>query len=161
MGKYSAVLKGLAAEIRFEGSFRERVDALKTEFGTAYATSAQLAEAYAELRVEKSKIEAELKKVHVRIAAVEETMWGRFEDEGISSLKLTSGNTIRVQPEPHAQVQDRERLAQWVREQGLERLLALPWSTVNSLSKERLLAGDPIPDGVELKIRTTTVFSAK
>jgi hypothetical protein len=41
---------------------------------------------------------------------------------------------------------------------GLERLMSLPWQTVNSLSKERLLDGQPPPPGVDVFAKTKIVL---
>lgn len=160
MGKYDKVLAGLTAEVRGDGTFRDRVDEAKRKLPHGL-DAASLAEMYGTLRQEKSELEERESDLNVRIAAVEEAMWGAFEDRGVSSIKLKTGRSVRVQPEPVAKVTDKDALRTWAVEQGLERLLGLPWQTVNSMAKERLLAGDAPPDGVEVQVRTKTVFSKK
>ncbi len=157
MGKYTNVLVGLEAEVRGDESFRERVDELKKKLDAS--SSAELANAYGDLRLSKENLEKEEKDLNLRIAAVEEVMWSKFEDERITSLKLVNGRTVRIEPSPVASVIDHEALQQWVRDQGLQRLLKLPWQTLNSISKERLLAGEMPPAGVTVKARTKTVYS--
>jgi len=157
MGKYSHVLEGLAKEVRGDASSRERVDEIKEKLDGH--SSAELANAYGALRLEKANHEALEKDLNLRITAVEETLWSKFEDEEITSLKLKNGRTVRVEVAPVAKVIDKLSLAQWVRDNGLERLLSLHASTVTSLSNERLLAGEPLPSGVELKTRTKTVYT--
>ena len=157
MGKYANVLTGLAAEVRGDASSRERIDEIKTKLDGH--SSAELANAYGELRLEKAENERLEKDINLRISAVEETLWSKFEDEEITSLKLKNGRTVRVEVKPVAKVIDKQALAQWVRDNGLERLLSLHASTVTSLSNERLLAHEAIPAGVELKTRTRTVYT--
>ena len=157
MGKYDKVIVGLPKEIRHEGSFREKVDAFKKQFDAE--TSATLAEAYGQLRDEKADLEVKEKELNVRIAGVEEMLWNAFEDEGVTSLTLRSGHKVRIQPEPIASVKDKDALRKWVVDNGLERLMSLSWQTTTAIAKERLLNGDGPPDGVELKVRTRTVFS--
>ena len=157
MGKYANVLAGLEREVRGDASSRERIDEIKTKLDGH--SSAELANAYGELRLEKAENERLEKDINLRISAVEETLWSKFEDEEITSLKLKNGRTVRVEIAPVAKVIDKAALAQWVRDNGLERLLSLHASTVTSLSNERLLAHEPIPSGVELKTRNTTVYT--
>jgi len=157
MGKYSNVLAGLSREVRGDASSRERVDEIKTKLDGH--SSAELANAYGALRLEKANHEALEKDLNIRILAVEETLWSKFEDEEITSLKLKNGRTVRVEIAPVAKVIDKLALSQWVRDNGLENLLSLHASTVTSLSNERLLAREPIPAGVELKTRTKTVYT--
>lgn len=157
MGKYDHVLGGLTRELKGEGSFREKVTELKRELPKMGST--QLAEAYETARKMKADLEEKLSALNAKIAAVEELLWDAFDEEGVSSLKLKSGASVRVQPEPVAAVVDKEALRNWAIENGLERLLALSWQTTNSLMKERMLNQEPLPAGVEAKVRTKTVFS--
>ena len=157
MGKYANVLVGLAKEVRGDASARERIDEIKKKLDAS--SSAELANAYGALRAEKDENERLEKDINVRIMAVEEALWEKFEDEGVTSLKLTNGRTVRIEPAPVAKVIDKESLMQWVRDQGLQRLLSLHSGTLNSLTRERLLAHEPLPGGIEVKTRTRTVYA--
>jgi len=42
----------------------------------------------------------------------------------------------------------------WCVAEGLERQMSLPWQTTNSLTKARLLEGEPEPDGVTCYAKT-------
>lgn len=158
MGKYDAVIKGLPREVQGDATYREKVDAAKAELEVEGC--GPLAEMYAELRAHKGELETQMKALNVKIAAVEEALWSAYEDAGVTSVTTARG-AVRLQPEPVARVTDRDQLREWAVNQGLERLLTLPWQTVNAQAKERLLSGDAMPAGVEINVRTRTVFTKK
>lgn len=120
---------------------KERIEAIIKEFG-------------------KEGIEAILSAVNMRIEAVSQMMIAQFEVDGdISSLKFADGGAVRVQYEPYAQVEDKAALRRWALANGLEESLALPWMTVNSITKQRLLDGDPEPPGVKAYAKTKVVLT--
>jgi hypothetical protein len=94
----------------------------------------------------------------IRLAAAEQLMWSAYEDANLTTLKLKDGSGARVQTVPYAVVRDSQALRQWAEANGFTAKLALPWGTVNSEVGERLLNGLPLPDGVEVYVKTTTVI---
>jgi hypothetical protein len=74
-------------------------------------------------------------------------------------MKLDDGASVRVQYEPHATVVDREANRKWAIANGLENLLSLPWQTVNALTKESLLKGEPEPDGISVTSYPKIVYT--
>jgi hypothetical protein len=100
-------------------------------------------------RLGKEGIEDLLYQCNLRITAIEQLMVDQFENEDVTSLKLDTGQSVGVQMEVYAQVQDREKYRQWCIEEGLENLMTVPWATTNSETKDRLLKGLPEPDGVK------------
>jgi hypothetical protein len=87
--------------------------------------------------------------------ACEEMLAERFEVEELDTIKTEAGVTIRHQPEPYAQVTNPDELREWFKVEGMERSLNPAWGTVNALAKERLLAGEATPPGVELYVKNT------
>ncbi len=157
-GKYAGIIAGLEREVRGDSaSYRERVEELKAKLDKL--SSAELANTYGSMRSEKDRIDDLDKNINMRIAAVEEAMWDKFENEGITSLKLTNGRTVRIDVAPVSKVIDKEALMHWVRDNGLQGLLSLHAGTLNSLTNERLLAKELPPSGVEVKARSRTVYS--
>lgn len=96
----------------------------------------------------KEGLEAMLYEINLRLEAVSQMMCDQFDVEGVSSMKLSSDARVAVQYEPYAKVDDRSKLKAWCEKNGLGDRLALPWQTLNSIVKERLLLGEPEPDGV-------------
>ena len=92
--------------------------------------------------------------MNLMLDAYQSLMVAQFEAEGISSLKLSTGQPIVTYEEPYAQVIDKDAFRLWCIKQGLERSLVLPWQTTNKITKDMLLAGDPEPDGVTIYAKT-------
>lgn len=76
-------------------------------------------------------------------------MVNQMEVEGEDSIRLTDGQLISTYPEPYAKIVDRDAFREWCIQQELGRQLQLPWQTTNSLLKQRLIAGEPEPPGIE------------
>lgn len=158
-GKYASVIGTLPRLINTDGSQQDRVEALKKVLAqddeldstTAYA------KAYQDARQRKEAVEALLKSVEDEIEALTQMMADRFENEGLTGMKLDDGANVSIHYEPYAQVVDKESFRLWCIKNGLERSLQLAWQTTNSLTKEMLVDGKPEPDGVtcfsRLKLR--------
>jgi hypothetical protein len=97
--------------------------------------------------------------VNLLLEAYQQLLTEEYEIEGVDSLAIDGFGTVRTQPEPYAQVEDRDKFRQWCIEAGLERSLALPWQTTNALTKQRLMEGLPEPDGVKATVKTKIVFT--
>jgi hypothetical protein len=129
-----------------------------------------LAETYIDLRREKNRIQKELSDINVRVEAYEQLLedsketglggWGQYGVKD-NALRLSTGDTIRVQKEPYGQVVDKEAFRQWCIANGYERQLQLWPSTMSSIVKERLISGEPEPDGCETYAKTTIVYVPK
>lgn len=158
MGKYDKVTPGLPRLPGEGGPFQERVDQAKAAIAAQTRKSGDLALRYSELRKVEDDLARQKSDLHVLITAHEQLLWEALENEGLSAVKLADGTGVSVQTEPYVSVKDAAALLRWARANGLEGKLALPWQTVNSVAKERLLDGLPTPDGVELFSRTTTVL---
>lgn len=157
MGKWDHVVKKLPPESPANPKFQERVDVLKRPLHGQSA--AGLANMYSHLRNEKAELEKTMSDLNVGIAATEQAMWDSFENEGISSLKLVDGGSVRADKVPVASVKDRIALRKWAMSNGHENDLTILWQTMNSISKALIEAGEATPDGVELAVRTKTVYT--
>lgn len=125
--------------------------------GKRYAST--IADVYTELRRVEDALEEHAKEVRLLLAAYGQLLVEQYKVEGTTSLKLASGYAVRTQPEPQAQVIDKEAFRKWCIEHGLGEALVLPWPTTNSLTKERLLDGQAEPDGVKAYIHTKIVMT--
>ncbi len=156
VGKYSSVIDRLPRLISAETiGYQEKVKttkaALVAEGQEMHA--AALAQRYTALRDEKEEAEAAVSAVNLRLEAVSQLMAAQFEAEGVASLKLAD-RSVSIYLEPYSQVLDKEAFRIWCVEQGLERQMALPWQATNSLTKQRLLDGEPEPPGVVVYAKT-------
>jgi len=159
--KYVNVIDKLPRMLATEPAYQEKVEEAKAKLVTELnieLKASVLAREYASLRAERDRIEDELSDVNLNLEAVSQLLIAQYETEGTTSVRLATGQTIRMQIEPYAQVQDREQYRLWCIANGLERSMMLPWQTTNSLVKERLLAGEVEPDGVIATARTKIVL---
>jgi len=153
-GKYVSVIGNLE-RLPTERSERvkEKVSALRGQ------RMEVLGETYVDLRAEKKAAEEVLSEIEERLAAVEFVLVDSFEAGNISSIKIFDRDkTISHQKAPHATVQDKQALREWCLNNNMGDELTLPWQTLNALSKELLLSGQPEPDGVKLYSRDTLVL---
>jgi hypothetical protein len=158
MGKYTQVLRGLPSYKGEDASFFEKVVAKRLTLGVLSAT--QAAAGYAAARTKKDMIDEELSKHSVELAAWESAMHDAFESEGVSSVKLSTGESISTFPEPYAQVANPSAFREWcLGQEGLSDRMTLAWATTNSIAKERLLAGEEPPPGIEIYVKTKSRLS--
>lgn len=142
MGKYTKVLKDLP---KFEEPYDEQVQKLKADYAGMGAT--QLAEAHIKLRVEKAELEDQIKELNKKLEATRQLGVDAFNGEGLESVKLGTGQSCRLQPEPYPQIVDKELFRLWCLEKGLQSQMHLHSSSASSLCKERLLEGEELPPG--------------
>jgi hypothetical protein len=153
MGKYSKVVKNLPALDNNTPDRRAKLEDLKSR--SADTTPSQHASALVVLRQQKSKIEKELSELQLNLDACSELLSETFEAAGITNMKLDTGHTVFLEMVPYAQVEDRAANLLWAEDNGFRSLLQLHFQTLNALTKEALLAGEPEPDGVSVRVRTT------
>jgi hypothetical protein len=107
-----------------------------------------VASAYADIRLEKAAVEAVLAEIQTRLDAIETILVDQYEAEGTTFLRLEDGMSVGVNFEPVAKVEDPEAFRLWCLANGYEKRMVLHPSTTQSVVKERLLEGEPEPDGV-------------
>jgi hypothetical protein len=158
LGKYTAVLRGLPTYQGEDASFTEKVIKKRLTFGPLTATIA--AAGYAAARAKKDIADEEMSKINVEVAAWEEAMHEAFEQEGVSSVRLVTGESVSTYPEPYAQIADSRAFRAWCEEQeDLKDRLQLAWATTNSIAKERLLAGEEPPPGIKIFVKNRSRLS--
>lgn len=163
-GKYDEVLPNLP-KLLAEAPRQEKIDQEKAK--VVVREPSLMAESYIALRAAKDGLKAQLSSVELKIEAYEQLLtesqenqedgWGRYGVKD-NALRLPTGDTIRIQPEPYGKVVDKEAFRLWCIANGYERQLQLWPSTMNALVKERLLAGEPEPDGTEAFSYTKIVW---
>lgn len=153
-GKYAHVINALPRLLGAEPAYQQKVEAvkeaMKKEPGFLHRAS-DLVHKYVMLRIEKEQIEAASYDVNLRTEAVKQLMAEQFEVESVSTMKTSEGISVSTHLEPYARVENAALLQEWaLADPDLRRKLALPWMTVNGITKERLLAGEPEPPGVSI-----------
>lgn len=157
-GKYAKVIDALPRLLGDNPDYQQKVQAVKDAMTAEqdfkmHAT--WLAQIYADIRDEKEEAETAMSAINLRLEAVKQLMADQFENEGVSALHTDSGRRISIYLEPYAQVVDREAFRVWCEaDPDLRRKMALPWQSTNSLTKARLLEGEPEPPGVTIWAKT-------
>jgi hypothetical protein len=150
-GKYDHIIDNLPTWQNEEPSYQAKIDAKKrevyTEIGEALSSSA-LANLYKQAREEKEIAEKVLYDVNLELAAISQMLIDRYEIDGITKTTLDTGESVAIQYEPYAVVEDKEAIWNWCKANGYEREMHLSWQTLNAITKDRLLQGQPEPDGV-------------
>lgn len=106
---------------------------------------------------EKDALEEKISAINVELDAYQ-ILVGRFENSSVQSLRLSTGELVYMKDEPYAKVVDQEKNNIWAMTAGLDELRRIPWSTLNSICKQRMEDGLPIPDGVEVYLKSQVVM---
>jgi hypothetical protein len=171
MGKYDDVVKQYPRVQPVAGPFQEKVNALKQglvdtsayTFAVAYEkiagclpgaivnrTPEGLAKAYLQLVDAKKAHDAAEKPLNVMLAAVEQLMLAEFEARDIDEM-VVGGEKVKFDNGLSTKTTDPGSFYAWVRDNKMEALLTMNASRIASLTKQRILDGLPIPDGIEVK----------
>lgn len=168
--KYASVVPGLP-ELPVDADWQAKIDVVKTKLldlrGGSMTTS-QLFAHYAMLRKMQDELKAQMSDVNIAIEATSQLLidshkrqeegWGAY-GAAPNCLTAVNGDKVRIDVEPYATVVDKDANREWAIKQGLERLLSLPWQTINSVAKKLLLAGEPEPPGVKTFKKLTIVYT--
>ncbi|KKM78484.1 hypothetical protein LCGC14_1359450 [marine sediment metagenome] len=153
-GKYAHIKlpKFEGTDPSYQGKVQEEKDLLRQEIyekeEETSLSGSLLARWVVQQRIQVEEKKKALSAAALRLEALEQMLINRYEEEDVSSIKVT-GAAVRVQTEPYAVVKDKEVFRLWCIANGLEKSLSLMWQSTNSITKDRLLAGQPEPDGVE------------
>ena len=153
-GKYADVIKDLPS---LTGNRSERVNIVREKFADLGAID--LARQYALFRKKKAALDTELKLVQENVDAVASLLVPAYESAGVSSMKiLETGQTVSVQKEPSAVLENKDAFRLWCIANGYERELRLMPQTMNALVKEKILAGEAPPEGTSVYVRDKLVL---
>jgi hypothetical protein len=154
MGKWDKILtrlklsKFVDGDEKYQTKVNVMKDRMRDDLGADFQVP-RLASDYAELRREKAILKEQESELNLKIAAMEQLLDERFKDEDVTNIRVAAG-MVNVQREPHAKVEDKTKVRVWAIENGLEEMLAIPWQTLNSHTKELLQGGYEPPPGVSL-----------
>lgn len=105
----------------------------------------------------KDGLEALLYECNLKIEAVTQLLikseddsepgWGMYGAKA-NAVRLSDGTSISVQEEPSCKVENKDEFRKWCIREGLENSLQLWPSTMEAITRDRLVRGLPEPDGV-------------
>lgn len=105
---------------------------------------------YTELREAKARISRWDASIGLLIEVYQALMVESMDSQGIRSMKLANGQPVSWSEEPYSQVQDREVFRIWCIQNGYEKSLMLPSSTVGKIVRDMLSAGESEPPGIKV-----------
>jgi hypothetical protein len=156
-----------AVELKYDGGadYAAKVDAVKQSLVAkpALGTLEALGELYNQVREEKEEIEAVLSDVALQLEAINQLVIERMQDQGLSSLKLAAGGSFIIADKPQVSTEDKSKVREWFKKNGLEEMLSVHPSTLTSFVSGILedpidpTTGNPkaTPDGIKVYMRTT------
>lgn len=128
----------------------------------------EIAKRYKSLRLHEAQLKAQLSAINVNLEACVRLLvesqekggegWGQYGAPK-NTLRLVTGESIRVQSEPYTTTEDPIALRQYFISEGLDNLLTPNANRVNAMNKERLLAGKDGLPGTKVWYRPKVVFA--
>jgi hypothetical protein len=166
-GVYDHILPHLPRMEMRDATRQDAIDALKKVIRERSPQAPSMGKRFKELRAEQSRLMDELSEVNLELAAYTQLLvdsqtdgaegWGQYGGSK-NTLRLITGDVIRVQPEPYTTIVDQEALRRFFIAEGLENLLTPHPQTVNANNKERLLHGQPELPGTKVWCKPKIVF---
>jgi hypothetical protein len=107
------------------------------------------------LRGKKDVLKGELKEIELHLKAHEQLMEEVYEAQSLMSQAIKIDNVIYnvdYELQPIGFVQNKEEHHHWGMEEYPD-LMKMPWNTRERIVKENLLAGRPIPPGIDLYLK--------
>jgi hypothetical protein len=172
-GKFSGVLHKLPKLTSSEApEYQDKVESTKIDIRQRFdgATDPiRVAQLYRAARAQKEELEQRVYDTNLQLEAITQLLiesqelgadgWGLYGSPD-TTLRLANGDSIRVQPEPYTTTEDRDATRDWFIQSGLTRMLSVPWQTLNTYNKERLLEGEAEIPGTKIYIKTKLVYTA-
>lgn len=168
MGKYDAMLEGLPNVPQESDPNRQtKIEALKVEYNDL--TAEALVTLYATVRRQRDALKVQESALQLKLDAVVQLLidsqdqgsdpaWGAYGAKD-NAIRLPNGDVFRLDKEPASTVVDPEAFRLWCLNNGYERVMHVHPGKRESIAAERMLAGDPAPDGITVGVWTKPVFT--
>lgn len=123
------------------------------------ARASEYAKVYSAIRRIKNQFSTWESNFNLLLEAYTALMVEQFEEEGVTSLRLSNGGLVSTHEEPYASVKDKEAFRLWCLKQGMERDMHLHPSKMQSLTREMLLEGAEEAPGITVWAKTKVRLS--
>lgn len=151
MGKWQN-LRGTVEKFQQEPGWQQEIDQQKAKY--VGQSKLQLCGELNDEDLAKKRLEEELHQVNTRREALNQLILERLEADGDQKINNAFG-TFYIADEPYSKVADKQAYLKWIGEQGLDSLLSVPYQTTNAQVKARLEAGQQLPPGVEVYVKSS------
>lgn len=132
-----------------------RVTNRKLELLEEFQKTVDFADYLKKNNLRKEELEKELSDVNLNLEATQQILAERFENEGTQSIRLSSGELFYLEEVPYTQVKDKHAVNNWFETNNMKEMFSVNWNSLNALVKERLQSGQPLPEGVDVFMKTT------
>lgn len=161
--KYDGLFARLPRVLGTDPVYQDKINAIKDLLVARSDFVRQghaLAKRYTELRRQKDRINRELSDTQVELDAITQLMESQFEVEHTTSIKLSNGDRIRIEPGIHGKVVDHVAFREWcMQDEDLRQKLTLHSATIAAIVKEMLLEGLAEPPGTQAVVWNKVVFT--
>jgi hypothetical protein len=154
MGKYSQ-LKGKIAQFTQPDDWQQKIDKLKKELALGKKKTVELTGIFDVARQKKEALQEQISEVNTELEAVQQVLLAQLEEQDITSLKDTAGNTFFVKDDPYCSIEDRGLFNAWVKETGQEDLFSVNYQTVSAITKDALVNAKALPPGVRVFMKSS------
>lgn len=117
--------------------------------------TAELAREFVLHRNVKKNLENQVKLENTEMEALSQLLVSELEGTAMAKVTLLTGETIYVNSEPYATVEDKPKMMAWLKKSKLQSLLSLNYQTMSGLVKEYLAAGKEPPPGIKVYLKTS------
>ncbi len=142
-----------------EDSWQQKIDEMKSQF--VGCDTAELARALVMARNFKQGHEERVKSYNTEIEALSQLLVDNLESSEIQKVGLATGETVYLQSEPYATVTDKPKVMAWLKKHKMQALFSIHWKSYNSLIKEMLIDGKPVPDGTSVFMKTSARITGR
>lgn len=152
-GQYSH-LKSQLEGASEEPERQQELDKVKQEL--LNLSMGELGDRYRELYDLKEKLKGQLADVQLKLDAHNQLLVSQLEAQGLGKMSTTDGSTtLWIKDSVYTTTQNRHEYLTWIRENGLEDLLSVHYSTMNAQVTDRLQKGQQIPPGLKAFFKQT------
>lgn len=132
--------------------YQERVDKEKAKL--AKKKTVTIAKRFNADYLAKKELQEEIKKLNLSLEASTQLIVERFEEDDVTSMKLTDGTHVFLNDKPYCSVVDQDKLFAWIKKGKRTELLGVKTSTLNSMVRDNLLDGKTLPPGIDVFMKT-------
>lgn len=152
MGKYSQFKDKL---VRFESDdsdFVAKVHQAKLLFLESATADHEFGSMLMDAKNLKATHEHAVSQLNVNIEALERILADSFENNGLTSMKTAAGSFF-IEDKPMVTITDKAAFNKWIHDTGQQDLLQVLYQTAAAITKEKLLNGELLPPGTEVRMK--------
>jgi hypothetical protein len=136
-----------------EANYQEKIENVKAEY--VGLETADLAREFKVAKLKKKELEEQVNDLNVGLAALSQLLVENLQGQELQKVSLDAGGTVYLQAEVYPSTKDRAALQNWVIAEEMMEVLTVNYRTLQGIVKERLMAGEALPPGVEVFLKTS------